>query len=195
MRNPVLVTPAAELPISVEEVARLINKVTWVGEAAEVEDAENIEFQIRAAIDHYQGWNGILGISLADQEWRQDYDRFNRDLPIVLGPVLSDGLAVTWRNAEGQISAVSPSSYALRFDRAGRALVRFDSAYSFPGDVYEHDGVSVTYRAGYADLPHDIKAAIVMRVQLHLDEAATSAADILDKREENLVSKYRRRMV
>lgn len=192
MHRPVLVTPATELPVSVEEVARLLNKVTWVDGAAEVEDEENIEFQIRAAIDHYQGWNGVLGISLAAQAWRQDFDRFDRDLPLVLGPVLPEGFAVTWRNAEGQVSTVAPSAYALRYDLAGRASIRFDAAYAFPSGVYEHGGVSVAYQAGFEELPHDIKAAIVLRVQLHLDEAASATSQYLERAEANLISKYQR---
>lgn len=80
MHRPVLLTPASELPISVEEVARLLNKVVWNADDMEVEDAENIDFAILSAIHHYEGWNGILGISLAVQEWLNQSSIFHWDL-------------------------------------------------------------------------------------------------------------------
>src|SRR5690606_2096395 len=111
MHRPVLLTPASELPISVEEVARLLNKVVWNGDDMEVEDAENVEFAVLPAIHHYEGWKGILGISLAVQEWRQDLDAFERELHLPLGPVLPTGMRVM----DGDGVEVPFSDYVLRY--------------------------------------------------------------------------------
>jgi len=183
MHRPVLLTPASELPISVEEVARLLNKVVWNGDDMEVEDAENIEFAILSAIHHYEGWNGILGISLAVQEWRQDFDAFERELHLPLGPVLPTGMRVM----DGDGVEVPFSDYVLRYDAGGRASIRFNADYLLPAG-----SASVTYQAGFSELPNDIKAAIVLRVQLLLDEAATGNSQYLERAEESLIAKYRR---
>lgn len=183
MHRPVLVTPATELPVSVEEVARLLNKVVWTDDGTEIEDAENIEFAIRSAVDHYQGWNGILGISLAMQEWVQDFDAFDRELPLPLGPVLANDMMVL--DSEGE--EIDPSEYILRIDAGGRASVRFRPEFQLP-----QGECAVVYKAGYEELPHDIKAAIVLRVQLQLDEAATANSQYLERAEASLISKYRR---
>lgn len=123
MHRPVLVTPATELPVSVDDVARLLNKMVWDGDEPEIEDAENIEFAIRSAVDHYQGWNGILGISLAVQEWRQDFDAFGHCLPLPLGPVVANGVTVEWFDDEGGEHIIDPSDYVLRIDAGGMASV------------------------------------------------------------------------
>jgi uncharacterized phiE125 gp8 family phage protein len=195
MYAPVLVSPAASLPITVLEVARLLRKVVVVGEGEsaqyEVEDQDDIEFQIKAALEHYQGWNGILGISLAKQTWRQDFDRFSRSVSLPLGPVVSIG-SVTWRNPAGQVSTVPTSAYALMVDAGGVTWLNFDREYVLPTDLYEHSGVSVAYDAGFESLPFDIRAAIALRVQLHLDEAASANAENLRRVESDLVGKYRR---
>jgi len=185
MHRPVLVTSATELPVSIEEV-----KLALRIDEAEL-DAE-IESQIQAAVAHYEGWNGILGISIADQEWRQDYDRFDRQLRLLVGPVQPEGMAVTYRRPDGQLATVSPSSYSLRIDSAGRASVRFDASYQLPTDLHESGAVSVTYRAGYAEVPHDIKTAIKLRVQMMLNEAAQANLQHLERAEDALISKYRR---
>lgn len=185
MHRPVLVTPATELPVSIEEV-KLALRID------EVELDAEIRSQIQSAVAHYEGWNGILGISIAEQEWRQDYDRFDRELCLLIGPVQPEQMAVTWRNPDGQISTVPPASYVLRIDSAGRASVRFDAAYQLPSDLHESGAVSVTYRAGYAEVPHDIKSAIKLRVQMMIDEAAQANLQHLERAENALISKYRR---
>lgn len=185
MHRPVLVTPATELPVSIEEV-KLALRID------EVELDAEIQSQIQSAVAHYEGWNGVLGISIAEQEWRQDYDSFERELCLLVGPVQPEGMAVTYRSPDGQISTVSPSSYVLRIDSAGRASVRFDAAYQLPSDLHEIGAVSVTYRAGFANVPEDIKSAIKLRVQMMIDEAAQANLQHLERAENALISKYRR---
>uniref|UniRef100_UPI002AFFC390 head-tail connector protein n=1 Tax=Hoeflea sp. TaxID=1940281 RepID=UPI002AFFC390 len=82
MHRPVLVTPPAILPVSLAE-ARLHLRVD--------EDADDtlITSLIGAAVDHLDGWTGILGQCLVEQEWRQDFDAFASCLSLPLGPVTS----------------------------------------------------------------------------------------------------------
>lgn len=185
MHRPVLVTPFSVLPVSVEEVK---TSLRIDGEELDME----LESQIKAAVAYYEGWGGILGISIMEQEWRQDYDRFDRELCLPLGPVMMNGMSVTWRNPAGQISTVPTSSYALRVDGAGRARIRFDAGYQLPTDLHESGAVSVTYRAGYDPIPEDIKTAIKLRVQMMVDEAAQVNLQHLERAENALLQKYRR---
>lgn len=145
MHRPVLVTPPAIMPVSLEEAKRHLG--------VEFADDDNlIQGFIGAATDHLDGWSGILGRCLVEQEWRQEFDRFARELCLPLGSVIG-GLSVTWRNATGQVSTVPPASYDLRTDAGGRAVIAFDAGYSFPGDLHESRAVSVTYKAGYPTVP------------------------------------------
>jgi uncharacterized phiE125 gp8 family phage protein len=145
MHRPVLVTPPAVLPVFLVEAKAHLR-------VEHGDDDDLIEAFIRAATDHLDGWTGILGRCLVDQEWRQDFDAFGRTLPLPLGPVIAVS-SVTWRNEAGQISTVPGTSYDLRTDAGGRACVRFDAGYSFPSGLHESRGVSVAFRAGYVTTP------------------------------------------
>lgn len=119
---------------------------------------------LNAAVDHLDGWHGILGRALVTQTWRQDFDGFERCMRLPLGPVASI-TSVTSRNAAGQLATVSSEDYSLKADAVG-SYVRFKDDYSFPTDLNETSAVSVTYDAGVAaaDVPASIKAAIFLLV-------------------------------
>lgn len=145
MHRPVLVTPPAILPVS------LVEMKAHLGVEFDDDDALIRGF-IGAATDHLDGWTGVLGRCLVEQEWRQEFDRFARELCLPLGSVIAVQ-GITCRNAAGQVSTVSPSSYDLRTDAGGRSVVTFDANYSFPGNLHESRAVSVTYKAGFPTIP------------------------------------------
>src|SRR5690606_21137480 len=101
-----------------------------------------IEGLVRAATEHFDGWSGILGRCLVEQEWRQDYDAFAPCLPLPLGPVIS----ISSVTVDG--SVIDSSDYALRVDAGGRAYVEFD-------DVSASGAASITYKAGYPTIPEE----------------------------------------
>ncbi|WP_309086460.1 hypothetical protein [Chelativorans sp.] len=190
MHRPVLVTPPAILPISVAEVKQALHI-----DAAD--DDVVIEREIRAAVAHYEGWTGILGICLVEQTWRQDFDNFDC-LRLPLGPVIPPVVAVRWRNTAGQIATINASEYSLQTDGAGRSFLRFRNGYTRPSDLYETGAVQVEYKAGWpvvegaSTVPDDIRTAIIFRVQLAYDEAAKTGGEHLARAENALISKYRR---
>ncbi len=145
MHRPVLVSPPAILPVSLADT-KLHLRVDHD------EEDQLIEGLIEAATEYLDGWTGILGRCLVEQEWRQDYDVFARELCLPLGPVISV-TTVTWRNAAGQVATVPGASYDLRTDTAGRSVVRFDDTYPFPRDLHESRAVGITYKAGWATIP------------------------------------------
>lgn len=133
MHRPVLVTAPAMLPVSLAE-AKLHLRVDHN------DDDALIEGLVRAATEHFDGWTGILGRCLVEQEWRQDYDAFAPCLPLPLGPVIS---IISVKVAGVTIDG---GSYALKTDAGGRARVEFDG-------VSASGAASITYKAGYPTIP------------------------------------------
>ena len=203
MHRPVLVTPPAMTPVSLAEA-----KVQLAVDGNE-RDVMITGF-IAAAVDHLDGWTGILGRALVEQTWRQDFDGFSRCLRLPLAPVISI-TSVTWRDEAGQLSTVSSDDYTLLCDELG-PYVEFKSDYSMPGDLNETKPVSVTYLAGYAttpEIPEDgetpavpafsnvpaaIKAAILIHVRLMHDayRLGKDAGPIPTAAIDALVAPYRR---
>lgn len=182
---PVRVAASAALPISVEDVKTALR--------VDGDDVDGeIERLIRAAVEHYEGWNGVLGIAIAEQSWRQDYSRFSSVMFLDVGPVKAVS-SIVYRDAQGQEFTVPEESYSLHSSGGGRSYVRFASDYSSPSSLDEVAPVSIEYVSGWADaeVPTDIKTAIVVRVQKYLDEAAHENWDFLDRAERDLTSRYR----
>ncbi|WP_421406829.1 head-tail connector protein [Agrobacterium tumefaciens] len=190
MHRPVLVTPPAVLPVSIADVKKALR-------IDSNDDDSTIETLIQSAVDHYEGWTGILGICLVEQTWRQNYDRFDRLLYLPLGPVV-EPVSVSWRNAAGQISTIPAASYGLETSAGGQSQIRFRNAFAQPSDLYELGAVTVEYRAGWPvvddkpTVPKDICIAIIARVQIGYEQGATDASVALKTMEDALISKWRR---
>ncbi|MEI3850047.1 MULTISPECIES: head-tail connector protein [unclassified Ensifer] len=164
MHRPVLVTPPADLAVSIEEAMRQCRiSADALDPVGLTEVQQLLGAYILAATEHLEGWTGILGRCLKTQVWRQDFDGFARCLPLGLGPVSAIG-SVTWLSSEGQVSTVTPGDYALETDGGGRSAVRFRNAWSMPGDLFETAAVSVTYTAGSDSVPVPIQQAILLSV-------------------------------
>lgn len=190
MFRPVRVTAPAMLPISVADVKKLI-RIDFD------DDDDAIEQNIQSAVDHYEGWNGILGICLVEQEWRQDFEGFCRLLQLPLGPFISLS-KVTWRNADGVDHELDASVYSVCVDDSGSVSVRFSSSFVWPAPVAEFAPVSIFYKAGFpiienkSTVPQDIRTAIVARVQMLFDQQGTVSAEIIERMEAGLVQKWQR---
>lgn len=182
--RPVLVTPPEAPPVTLEEVKAALN-------VTHNDDDERLKAEINAAVAHYEGWSGILGgVVLAAQSWRQDFDEIREKMGIPLRPVRSV-TTVEWRDKAGTVSTIAKENYTLVTDAGGRSYVRFNDAYDLPFYLNEVAGASITYAAGYETVPQDIKSAIIFRVQLHYDEAASSDGQNLERIERDLIAKYR----
>lgn len=144
MHKPVLVTAPTMTPVSLADA-----KVQLAVEHDE-HDAM-IDGFIAAAVDHLDGWSGILGRALVEQTWRQDFDCFSGHMRLPLAPVISI-TSVTWRDSSGQISTVSSDDYALLSDALG-PYIKFKSGFSWPDDLNQIKPVSVTFVVGYPTTP------------------------------------------
>ncbi|TPI39307.1 hypothetical protein FJW07_14100 [Mesorhizobium sp. B3-1-9] len=174
MYRPVLVTAPAATPIILAE-AKAQLRVDFP------DDDALIGSLISAVTDHLDGWTGILGRCLVEQEWRQDFDCFARCLPLPLGPVTSV-LSAKWRDSAAAESTIDQGEYTLLTDAGGRSHVRFNDGFTAPSDLAEKAAVSVTYKAGYptvngvSTVPAAIKAAILLHVA-HLYQNREAVAE------------------
>lgn len=199
MHRPVLVSAPAVLPVTLDEMKIALRIAERDGDDNILphEDDGLIQDEIQSAVDHYEGWTGILGIVLSEQTWRQSFDSFSGCLKLPLGPVSSIS-AARYRNAAGQISTIAPNEYALDVSASGEASIRFRNVYQRPSDPYERAALQVDYLAGWpavddkSTVPADIKTAIKIRVQLAYDESARAGAENLTRVEDALIGKYRR---
>jgi uncharacterized phiE125 gp8 family phage protein len=154
MRSPVLITPPAVLPVTLDEAKEHLRVAIYDEDGAVFagDDDTLIEAFIGGAVSHLDGWTGILGRCLVEQTWRMDFDAFCSELVLPLGPVI-EIVTVTWRNEDGQMATIDSDEYLLKTDAGGRAHVRFRNGYTFPSGLYESDPVSVTFKAGYPTIP------------------------------------------
>jgi uncharacterized phiE125 gp8 family phage protein len=178
MHRPVLVTAPALMPVSLLEAKEQL--------AVDADDHDAlISGYIAAAVDHLDGWTGILGRALVEQTWRQDFDGFAGVLRLPLAPVISI-TSIVWRNADGELATVPSDHYTLMVDDLG-PLVKFKSRFAAPSSLNETAPVAVTFLAGYPSIaavradndvpevpaqstvPAAIKAAILIHVRLMFD--------------------------
>lgn len=165
--RPVLVEPPTSLPITRSEVKAALD----IGYA---EKDALIDGLIAAATSYLDGWTGILCRALCEQTWRQDFDRFSRDLRLPLFPVLSvEG--ITYIDVNGAQQAVSNANYSLLTDGRG-AFVRFKTGYFVPTtQVNASAAVGVTYVCGAEDgddenpVPAAIKQAMFLMIRQWFD--------------------------
>lgn len=190
MHRPVRVTAPEMLPVSLEEVKKALR-------VDSADDDEMLENLIQSAVDHYEGWTGILGICLVEQTWRQSFDRYEHCLRLPLGPMIEVD-AVATRSAAGVDTPVQSGSYTIETDAAGRSVVRFIDGFSMPNDAADRSAISIEYRAGWPitdnkpTVPADIRTAIIARVQIGYEQTATDAGMTIASMESALISKWRR---
>ncbi|MCV3209608.1 head-tail connector protein [Mesorhizobium sp. YC-39] len=206
MYRPVLVSPPEILPVSLAEAKEQLR--------VDVEDDDALILRmLRTAVAHLDGWGGILGQCLVEQQWRQDFDCFGSRMRLPLGPVISID-SIKWRNTAGVETTIAMLNYALRVDAGGRSHVRFVDAFAYPSDLAETGAVSVLYTAGYPTIPEvpadgdtpavpaqstvpdDLKGAIMFHVgHLYENREAVNIGNLstlLPLGYDSLVEKHRR---
>lgn len=149
---------------------------------------------LNAAVDHLDGWSGILGRCLVTQTWRQDFASFGC-LRLPLGPVSSID-TITYFDDENAQQTLPDSIYTLRSDALG-AFVDLKPDQAWPSVYNRADAVSVTFIAGTAaaDVPAAIKAAIMLLVSHwneHREAAIEGGVSELPMGVAALIAPYRR---
>ena len=121
---------------------------------------------VAAATAHLDGWTGILGRCLINQDWRQDHwywptCRYLR-LPF---PDVSK-VIVNYYDVDNVKQTVDGSLYDLMEDESG-SKIWFKDAFTYPTIYYNRrDGLQVTVTAGYGASASDVPEAIRQAVML-----------------------------
>lgn len=173
--KPIRVSPPTVKPVTLEKLK----------EAARVDfndDDQILQMYLDAAIDHLDGWSGILGRAIIDQEWQ-----INATVWPSSGFVLPFGdvsaAIVKYFGVSGAESTLSDLSYEI-VETATGSMLRFLRGFDRPALIDDRsDAVQITFMTGYgADdtkVPAPIKLAItLLAAHWYENRAATSAADV-----------------
>lgn len=168
MLSPVLVTPPTAEAVTLAE-AKLHLRVD-----SEDEDSF-IDAIILAAVDHMDGFTGILGRCLMPQTWSQEFDTACGDLVLRLGPVQS-------------VSSVTDAFTGYRLLKDGRGhFLRLNDGAAWPSGP-----VVVEYVAGADVVPASLKAALLLHIGTLYEYRETMAERVTPTRAyEALTAPYR----
>lgn len=159
MLQPVRTVAPATAPVSLAEAKAHM--------AVEHDDHDDlIDGLIAGAVDHLDGWRGILGLALVTQTWRQDFGKFASALQLPVRPVQSIA-GVTYYDGDNAEQTLATSVYELRTDDTRGPYIALQPGEAWPATYSRTDAVSVTFVAGYggaADVPAAIRVAIMMMV-------------------------------
>ncbi len=179
------VTPPAADPVSLEEAKEHLR-------VFHNDDDMLIGDFIKSAVDHLDGYRGILGRAIITQTWRVGFGQW---LPVMHLPFPDvSGLDLTYRDADGADQTVADSGFEFIASHRG-TLVFFREAFSSPtlsGNTAEP--ITMTFTAGYgdaADVPQDIKTAIKLMVQLDYDQPEQQKAMAIQQSIRAKIEKHR----
>lgn len=193
--SPVLVTPPAETPISLEEAKAHLR-------VDDDDQDELIDALIAAATGYLDGPQGVLGRALVTQTWRADRSCFLSGpcwpgIRLPLAPVQSANLTVEYWNGTDYIE-VDAEGYALYADSLG-PYVDGVTNFTWPTPETRTDAVKITFVAGYgtaAEVPQPLKQAILLMVGHWFEnrEASVVGASVaaLPMAVDALIAPYRR---
>jgi len=155
MFRPVLVTPPAELPVTVAEC-----KANAVVEHSESDDV--IADLLDAAVSRLDGFRGILGRAIITQTWQVACDGWERSFVLPVPDVSSVSVVYDDEDGDeqsGPVMTLHPVAEGTR--------LRLSDDYDRP-TLYTGDGpVRVSFTCGFggaSDVPGNIRVAIMQMV-------------------------------
>lgn len=187
--DPVRVEPPSGSVVTLEEV-KLSCRVDH--------DDEDVLLagMIASAVEHLDGWSGILRCGLLEQTWAESFRYFyDLRIPLRLAPV-REIVSITYVDPDGNPGTVDPSAYRLH-KFAGEWYVALVSGASWPSVGSRDDAATITYSIGYgsaADVPGRIKSALLLMIcHLYENRSATTAQVLHDnKAVADLLAPFRR---
>lgn len=165
----------------------LVDLNAWLRADLPLEDAI-VEQLIQDAVDYIEGPNGI-GVALMTQTWALHLDGFPSCIELPLGPVQSVS-SVAYIDPDGASQTVA-SYQADLVSQPARIVPVYGG--SWPATRGVLNAVTVTFVAGYADPPADLKRAIALLAG-HWFEHRTAAGEPLHDIPhgvEHILNKYR----
>lgn len=129
------------------------------------DDDSDLDAYLDAAIEHLDGYAGILGRALINQSWRQDFGTFACVMRLPLEPV-SSVTSVTYYDGDNAQQTLATSVYTVLTDDRG-PYIALKYGQSWPSTYSRRDAVSVTFVAGYGAAATDVPARIKQAIKLH----------------------------
>ncbi|MGU3577091.1 head-tail connector protein [Brucellaceae bacterium C25G] len=173
--KPIRVTPPKVKPVTLDELK----------EAARVDftdDNRILEAYLDAAIDHLDGWSGVLGRAIIDQEWQ-----INASVWPSYGIVLPFGdvsaATIKYVGVSGDELTLPDSAYEV-VETATGSMLRFRRDFDRPALAGDRsDAVHITFTTGYgadaSKVPPSIKVAIMLlATHWYENREATSGIDV-----------------
>lgn len=173
--KPIRITPPTVKPVTLEELKA----------AARVDfndDDQILLTYLDAAINHLDGWSGILGRAIVNQEWR-----INASVWPPCGVVLPFGdvsaATVKYIGVSGADQTLPSTDYEI-VETATGSMLRFRNAFDCPALANDRsDAVQITFTTGYGEdatkVPASIKVAIMLlAAHWYENREATSGIDV-----------------
>ena len=168
MIRPTRTTAPAEQPITLTEA-----KAHLRVEASD--DDDMIEALVEGATSHLDGWSGILGRCLVEQEWKASFHCFRRVMRLPFPDV--SAATISYFDADDAQQSVGASNFSIKEDETG-AFIWFADLWQTPTTFARPDAVQITFTAGYgdaADVPAPIKQAMKLLIS-HWNENREAVA-------------------
>jgi uncharacterized phiE125 gp8 family phage protein len=172
--RPVLVTPPAEPPVTLDEAKAHLR-------VDHDDDDDLISGFVAAAVSYLDGHTGVLGRCMVTQTWRQGLSAWPPSGQILLPypDVDPDTVEVTFRDSDDAEQTLPDGQFEVIEDIRG-AVVSFRRSFTSPAVSDDRQApVSVTFAAGFgaaADVPVALKAAVLLLV-----------GDLYENREDTVV--------
>jgi len=191
--KPILVKAPAVLPVSLEELKQ----------AARVDFADDnalLMTYLQSAVEHLDGYHGILGRAIINQDWRI----WANEWPVG-GIILPFGdvhqATIQYFDGDGLEQTLDAAFYEL-VEMATGAVIRFKAGFDAPQlDEDNYKSIKVTFTTGYgadaAAVPTPIKVAIMLlATHWYENREAVTGRNLtrLPFAVDRLITPYRRRI-
>lgn len=173
--KPIRVSPPAVKPVTLDEL-KAAARVDFT------DDDQILTAFLDAAIDYLDGWSGILGRAIINQEWLINatvWPSFGFVLPF--GDV--SGATVNYVGVSGEVLTLPDIAYEI-VETASGAMLRFRRGFDRPPlNSDQSDAIQIKFTTGYgADagkVPPPIKVAIMLlATHWYENREATSGQDM-----------------
>lgn len=158
-QRPIRTVAPAELPVTRSEVKDHLRETY-------TDQDDLIDLFIAAAVEHLDGWAGVLGRALVTQTWAQSFDDFPAGHVLRLPLPDVQSVTVTYYDEGGVEQTLDADVYELGEDATG-AFLHLADGRTWPTPDERIDAVTVTTVVGFGDavdVPARIKTAIKIMV-------------------------------
>lgn len=191
MIPPVLITPPAELPVTLAEA-----KSQCRVETDDTDEDDTITSFLGAAVAHLDGYRGVLGRCIVTQSWRQDFTDWSRCLRLPF-PDVTDA-SVTYYGADNIEQTMAVENFELLTDARGSFLRILDSVALPALSSDRARPISASFDAGFgaaSAVPEDLKTLIRQMVAhwfIYREAVVDRSMHDLPFSYDSVVSRYRR---